>query len=185
MQVTDIGLGVLEIVPRRFGDARGFFAETWQQQRFRDAGIAWDWVQDNQSLSAAPFVLRGLHFQKAPHAQAKLIRVLRGAIFDVAVDIRPGSESYGRWVSRILSAEAFNQLYVPEGFAHGFLTLAPGVEVLYKVSSPYAPESERGVAWNDPALAIAWPLPRGVSPVLSAKDAAASALAVLGSELQF
>jgi dTDP-4-dehydrorhamnose 3,5-epimerase len=185
MQITDIGLGVLEILPRRLADARGFFAETWQRQRFADAGITQDWVQDNQSRSGQAYVLRGLHFQKAPHVQAKLVRVLRGSVFDVAVDIRPGSESFGRWVSCVLSAEAFNQLYVPEGFAHGFLTLEPGAEVLYKVSAPYAPESERAIAWDDPALAIAWPLPQGCSPTLSAKDAAAPPLAALQSKLQF
>lgn len=185
MEVQNIGLGVLEILPHRFGDARGFFAETWQKARFAEAGIAHDWVQDNQSRSAEAFVLRGLHFQKAPHVQAKLIRVLQGSIFDVAVDVRPGSESFGRWVSCILSAAAFNQVCIPEGFAHGFLTLEPGVEVLYKVSSPYAPASERGVAWNDPALAISWPLPPGQAPVLSAKDAAAPPLSALNSELRF
>jgi dTDP-4-dehydrorhamnose 3,5-epimerase len=185
MLVRDIGLSVLEIVPRRFGDARGYFAETWQRDRFLQAGIAQDWVQDNHSLSAEAFVLRGLHFQKAPHVQAKLIRVLRGSVFDVAVDVRPESESFGRWVSCVLSADAFNQLCIPQGFAHGFLTLEPGVEVLYKVSSPYAPESERSVAWDDPTLAIAWPLPPGVAPILSAKDAVALPLAAMRPELCF
>lgn len=185
MQVTDIGLGVLEITPKRLGDARGFFAETWQRKRFADAGVACDWVQDNQSLSAEAYVLRGLHFQKTPHAQAKLIRVLRGSIFDVAVDLRPWSKTFGGWVSCTLSAEAFNQLYIPEGFAHGFLTLEPSVEVLYKVSSPYAPECERAIAWNDPSLAIAWPLPPGQEPMQSARDAAAAPLSKMRSELQF
>ena len=137
MRVNDLGLGgVLEIIPRKFGDARGFFSETWQRQRFADAGATIDWMQDNQSFSAEPGTLRGLHFQVAPFAQDKLIRVLRGSIFDVAVDIRSGSPTYGKWVSKILSAETFNQLLIPKGFAHGFLTLEPDVEVLYKVSAP-------------------------------------------------
>jgi dTDP-4-dehydrorhamnose 3,5-epimerase len=185
MQVRELGLGVVEIVPKRFGDARGFFAETWQRQRFRDLGLDHDWVQDNQSLSAEPHVLRGLHFQRAPVAQAKLVRVLRGSLFDVAVDIRPKSPSFGRWVSCVLSADAFNQLYVPEGFAHGFLTLEPDTEVLYKVSAPYAPECERAIAWNDPALAIAWPLREGQQPLLSVKDAAAARLHAMTSDLVF
>jgi dTDP-4-dehydrorhamnose 3,5-epimerase len=184
-ELREAGLGVLEIIPKRFGDNRGFFAETWQRERFRGLGIDVDWMQDNQSLSAEAHVLRGLHFQLAPHAQAKLIRVLRGSVFDVAVDIRPGSASFGRWVARILSAEAFNQLFVPVGFAHGFLTLTPGTEVLYKVSAPYAPECERGIAWNDPAIAIDWPLPAGVQAVLSAKDAAAPTLAAFAGQLAF
>lgn len=185
MQVIDIGMGVLEIVPRKFGDARGFFAETWQRRSFHEAGITQDWMQDNQSLSAEPYVLRGLHFQLAPHAQDKLLRVLRGSIFDVAVDIRPGSPSFGKWVSRVLSAEAFNQLLVPKGFAHGFLTLEPDVEVLYKVSAPYAPECDRSIAWNDPALGIQWPVEAGREPLLSAKDAAAPLLSTISPELRF
>lgn len=185
MQVRDIGLGVREIMPQRFGDARGFFAETWQRDRFRAHGIGEDWVQDNQSLSAEDHVLRGLHFQRAPMAQAKLVRVLRGAVFDVAADIRPGSASFGRWVSCVLSADAFNQLYVPAGFAHGFLTLTPGTEVLYKVSAPYAPDCEGAIAWDDPALAIAWPLKDGAKPLLSVKDAAAPTLEAVASDLVF
>ena len=185
MQVTDIGMGVLEIVPKKFGDARGFFAETWQRQRFHDAGITQDWLQDNHSLSTEPQVLRGLHVQLAPHVQDKLVRVLRGSIFDVAVDIRPGSPCFGKWVSRVLSAGAFNQLLVPKGFAHGFLTLEPDVEVLYKVSAPYAPECDRSIAWNDPALTIAWPLEAGRQPLLSAKDAAAPPISAVASELRF
>lgn len=185
MQVTDIGLGVLEVTPRRFGDHRGFFAETWQRERFHAAGITADWVQDNHSLSADRHVLRGLHLQLAPAAQDKLIRVLRGAVFDVAVDVRPGSPGFGRWVSRIVSAAAFNQIFIPRGFAHGFLTLEPNCEVLYKVSAPYAPDCERSIAWNDPALAIAWPLAPGEEPQLSAKDAAAPPLAALSGALAF
>lgn len=181
MELRDLGLGVKEITPRRFGDARGFFAETWQRQRFADAGINVDWVQDNQSLSAEKFILRGLHLQVSPAPQAKLVRVLRGSIYDVAVDVRPRSPSFGKWVSCVLSAEAFNQLYVPVGFAHGFLTLEPGVEVLYKVSAPYAPGCERGIMWNDKDIAIDWPLPPGSSPLLSAKDEVAMSLAAFAA----
>ena len=167
MQVNDLGLGgVLEIIPKKFGDQRGFFSETYQRQRFIDAGIPHDWMQDNQSFSAEKGVLRGLHFQIAPQAQDKLIRVLRGAIFDVAVDIRPGSPTLGKWVSCVLTAEKFNQLLIPKGFAHGFLTLEPNVEVLYKVTAPYAPDCDRGIAWNDPAIGIDWPLEPGQQPVL-------------------
>lgn len=185
MEMTDIGLGVIEITPRKFGDARGFFAETWQKERFHAAGLGVEWVQENHSFSAEPNLLRGLHFQLAPQAQDKLVRVLRGSVFDVAVDVRPGSQSFGRWVSRVLSAAAFNQLYIPKGFAHGFLTLEPEVEVQYKVSAPYAPSCERSVAWNDHALAIAWPLQHGAPPQLSAKDAAAPPLSALSAELAF
>ena len=171
MEVRDIGLGVLEIIPRRIGDSRGFFAETWQRQRFAEYGITTDWLQENQSFSAEQYVLRGLHLQCPPFVQAKLVRVLNGSIFDVAVDVRPGSSSFGKWVACVLSASAFNQLLIPEGFAHGFLTLEPGVEVFYKVSAPYTPDCERCIMWNDPKLAIAWPLEKDVQPVLSGKDA--------------
>jgi dTDP-4-dehydrorhamnose 3,5-epimerase len=186
MQVNDLGLGgVLEIIPRKFGDSRGFFSETYQRQRFVDAGISQDWMQDNQSYSADKGVLRGLHFQVAPAAQDKLIRVLRGSIFDVAVDIRNGSATRGKWVARVLSAQAFNQLLIPKGFAHGFLTLEADVEVLYKVSAPYSPECDRGIAWNDPAIAIDWPLAPGQQPILSGKDAAAPRLADISSAISF
>lgn len=181
MEIRELGLGVKEIIPRRFGDARGFFAETWQRQRFAEAGIDYDWVQENQSLSAERFVLRGLHLQVSPSPQAKLVRVLKGCIYDVAVDVRPRSQGFGKWVSCVLSAEAFNQLYVPVGFAHGFLTLEPGVEVLYKVSASYAPSCERGIIWNDSDVAIDWPLPQGKQPVISEKDAVAMSLAAFAT----
>jgi len=185
MQIRPLALdGVIEIVPRKFGDARGFFSETFSKQGFREAGIDIDWVQDNQSLSAEQGVLRGLHFQVAPFAQDKLIRVLRGSIFDVAVDIRSGSPTYGKWVSCVLSAGSWNQLLVPRGFAHGFLTLEPDVEVFYKVSAPYAPDCDRAIRWDDPALAIDWPL-QGRTPVLSAKDAAAPSLAKIAEQIHF
>lgn len=176
--------GVMEIVPKKFGDARGFFSETYSRSRFAAAGIGQDWVQDNQSFSAEKGVLRGLHFQMAPFAQDKLIRVLRGAIFDAAVDIREGSPSFGRWVSCVLSAAAWNQLLIPKGFAHGFLTLEPATEVLYKVSAAYSPECDRGIRWNDPAIGIAWPL-NGAAPILSAKDSTAPLLAETGGKFSF
>ena len=186
MHVNDLGLGgVLELVPKKHGDDRGFFAETFQRQRFHDAGITQDWMQDNQSYSAEAHVLRGLHFQIAPHAQDKLIRVLRGSLFDVAVDIRNGSPGYGKWVARVLSAEAFNQLLIPKGFAHGFLTLEAHTEVLYKVTAPYAPQCDRSIRWNDPAIGIAWPLAPGQRPILSGKDAAAPLLADIRDQVRF
>lgn len=176
--------GLLEIIPRRFGDDRGFFSETYSRRAFADAGLDIGWVQDNQSYSAEPGVLRGLHFQLAPFAQDKLIRVLRGTIFDVAVDLRKGSPTFGKWESCVLSAKAWNQLLLPKGFAHGFMTLEPDVEVFYKVSAPYSPEHDRGIRWNDPALGIDWPL-HGRQPTLSVKDAAAPLLAEIASEIRF
>lgn len=177
MELRKLALdGVVEIVTQKSSDGRGFFSETYSRAGFAKAGIGIDWVQDNQSFSAARHVLRGLHFQVAPFAQDKLIRVLRGAIFDVAVDIRPNSATYGKWVSCILSSATWNQLLVPKGFAHGFLTLEPATEVFYKVSAPYAPQHERAIRWSDPALAIDWPLAGG-EPVLSAKDAQAPLMA--------
>jgi dTDP-4-dehydrorhamnose 3,5-epimerase len=161
--------GVLLVEPRRFGDARGFFSETWSRQGFAEIGIDHDFVQDNHSLSREVGVVRGLHFQVPPAAQGKLVRVVRGAILDVAVDLRLGSPSYGQHVTAELSAENWRQLWVPPGFAHGFCTLLPDTEVVYKVTSPYAPESDKGLAWDDPALGIAWPVAAGEA-VLSDKD---------------
>lgn len=172
LDIPDVKL----ITPRRFGDNRGFFSETWNRAAFAEAGIEADFVQDNHSLSATVGTLRGLHFQIPPFAQAKLVRVSRGAIFDVAVDIRTSSPTYGKWVGAELSAENWAQMYVPKGFAHGFVTLLPDTEVQYKVDAPYAPEHDRGIAWNDPAIAVDWPL-EGRAPVLSGKDAALPALA--------
>ena len=176
--------GVLEFIPRRFGDDRGFFSETYSKQSFAKAGFDIDWVQDNHSRSEEKGVLRGLHFQLAPFAQDKLIRVLRGAIFDVAVDLRKGSPTFGKWTSRILSAAEWNQLLIPKGFAHGFLTLEPGVEVAYKVSAPYSPEHDRSIRWDDPAIGVAWPL-AGQQPILSPKDRDAPLLADLAGQLSF
>lgn len=157
------------IRPRRFADARGWFSETYNASTLLAMGIDETFVQDNHSLSRKRRTIRGLHCQLAPNAQAKLVRCLRGAIYDVAVDVRRGSPSFGRWVGATLSAEGGEQLYVPVGFAHGFLTLTDDVEVHYKCSAFYAPESETGIAWNDPGVGIAWPLDGG-APLLSEKD---------------
>ncbi len=167
--------GVMVIRPKRHGDDRGFFSEVWNRERFSEAGLRHDWVQDNHSRSAQPFTLRGLHYQAPPMAQAKLVRCIRGRIWDVAVDVRPGSPSYGQHVGLELSADNFTQLLVPRGFLHGFLTLEPDTEVLYKVDAPYSREHDGAVAWDDPELALPWPV-QG-PPVLSAKDAAAPKLA--------
>jgi dTDP-4-dehydrorhamnose 3,5-epimerase len=176
--------GPVEITPARFRDDRGYFAETFSLARYRDAGIAETaWIQDNQSLSFGKFTLRGLHFQLYPAAQAKLVRVVRGSIFDVAVDIRPDSPTYRRWIGVTLTADKGNQLYVPAGFAHGFLTLEEQSEVAYKVSAYYSKEHDRSVAWNDPRFGIEWPLGHDGVPILSAKDAAAPGLEPLEKEL--
>lgn len=168
--VTPLALPeVLLITPRRHGDARGWFSETWSRRTLSALGIDAHFVQDNQAFSARSGTIRGLHFQTAPHAQAKLVRVLAGAILDVAVDIRPGSPTRGRWVSAQLTAEGGEQLFVPRGFAHGYCTLCDNVMLAYKVDSDYAPQSEGGVVWNDPDLAIAWPVDAD-DAVLSDKD---------------
>lgn len=161
---------VLLIEPKVFGDARGFFYESFNQASFRAAtGLDVNFVQDNHSMSACG-VLRGLHYQLAPRAQGKLVRVVQGAVFDVAVDIRPGSSTFGRWVGEVLSAENKRQFWIPPGLAHGFVTLSETAEFLYKTTDYYAPEQERCIHWNDPALGIAWPLEG--EPLVSAKDAA-------------
>jgi dTDP-4-dehydrorhamnose 3,5-epimerase len=166
---------LVELTPRRFGDERGFFSEVWNHARFAEAGIPTQFVQDNVSLSRSKGVLRGLHFQTPPAAQAKLVRVSRGSIFDVGVDIRRSSPTFGRWAGVVLSAEKWNQLYVPEGFAHGFVTLEDDTEVTYKVSAAYCPEHDRSIRFDDPAIGIDWPLDG--EPVLSDKDAKAPLLA--------
>lgn len=160
---------VLLLTPPRFSDDRGFFSETYAAPKLAAAGIGLAFVQDNQSYSAAAGTIRGLHCQVAPFVQGKLVRVLRGAIWDVAVDARPGSATYGKWAAAELSAENFRQLWVPPGFLHGFCTLSDETEVFYKVTALYDKPSERGVIWNDPTLALPWPLPTS-GPVLSAKD---------------
>lgn len=167
VEATEIP-GVLHVRPRVFGDARGFFLETYQAERYREAGIACAFVQDNLSRSA-PGILRGLHLQH-PFAQDKLVYVLEGAVYDVAVDVRVGSPTFGRHVGRVLSAEHKNQLFVPKGFAHGFAVISEGPATFaYKCSDRYAPEHELSVRWDDPALGIAWPL--AAPPTLSEKDA--------------
>ncbi|MDC1399629.1 dTDP-4-dehydrorhamnose 3,5-epimerase [Yoonia sp.] len=171
--------GVLLITPRRFGDHRGYFAETWNAKAFANIGIASDFVQDNHSLSAELGTVRGLHFQAPPHAQAKLVRCGRGAIFDVAVDIRRGSPTYGKWIGYELSAKNGAQLFVPAGLAHGFATLERDSEIVYKCSDYYAPDSEGAVRWDDPAIGIDWPL--SGKAILSGKDAEAPILAELQS----
>jgi dTDP-4-dehydrorhamnose 3,5-epimerase len=159
---------ILLITPKRHGDARGWFAETWSARQLSAAGVDTNFVQDNQAFNARKGTLRGLHFQKAPHAQGKLVRVVKGAIFDVAVDVRAGSPTYGQWAGATLTADAGEQLWVPRGFAHGYVTLTDDTELFYKVDGDYAPQLEGGVIWNDPDLAIAWPLDG--EPVLSEKD---------------
>ena len=151
--------GLILAEPKKFGDHRGFFSETWSRKAFADAGLDLDFVQDNQSLSAPVGTLRGLHFQSPPFSQDKLVRVTRGRILDVAVDIRASSPTFGKHVAVELSAENWKQLLVPVGFAHGFVTLEPDTEVLYKVTAPYAPENDHGLAFDDPALGIDWRLP--------------------------
>lgn len=158
------------IEPVRFGDARGWFTEVYNRAIFVAKGIDTVFVQDNHSLSQHRYTLRGLHFQTAPHGQAKLVRCTRGRIFDVAVDLRVGSPSYGEWTGTELSADNGRQLFVPVGFAHGFLTLEPACEVMYKCSDLYAPACDGGIRWDDPAIGIAWPIPAGTRPELSAKD---------------
>jgi dTDP-4-dehydrorhamnose 3,5-epimerase len=160
---------VLIITPARHGDARGFLSETYNKQRFAAHGIGIDFVQDNHSFSAAQGTVRGLHFQTPPFAQAKLVRVLRGAIYDVAVDLRASSPTFGRSVGVVLSAEDWNQLLIPVGFAHGFCTLTPDTDILYKVSQHYSPEHDKGVLWNDPDLGIDWPVEEDAA-ILSEKD---------------
>ncbi len=170
MKVEALAIPDVKLVtPEKFGDARGFFSETWQQERFAAAGIHGPFIQDNHALSTQRGVLRGLHLQVPPSAQGKLVRVVRGAIWDVAVDVRHGSPTFGQWVAAELSAENWQQLWVPVGFLHGYCTLTEVTEVIYKVSGPYDRAAERGVIWNDPDLALPWPVPPG-GPLLSEKD---------------
>ena len=174
MQVEQTALpGVLILTPQRFGDARGFFSESWNKARMAEHGIGHEFVQDNHSLSATPGTIRGLHFQSPPHAQDKLVRCGRGALYDVAVDIRKGSPSYGTWFGIELSAENGKQLLVPKGFLHGFITRVAETEIIYKCTDYYAPECDGAVAWD--SCGIDWGFEG--TPLLSEKDAAAPALA--------
>ena len=170
--------GVLILTPRRFGDARGWFEETWSAAALADAGFTRPFVQDNHAMSGRRGVVRGLHFQAPPRAQDKLLRCARGAILDVAVDIRRGSPTYGRSVAVELSEDNGRQLLVPRGFAHGYLTLSERADVLYKVTDTYAPETEGGLLWSDPALGIDWPVGLEEATV-NARDAAWPTLAAL------
>ena len=178
MQIEELGIpGVKLIAPAVFRDARGSFSETWNRARLAAHGIDLDFVQDNHSVSVAPGTLRGLHFQSPPHAQDKLVRCVKGRIWDVAVDIRKGSPSYGKWVGAELSPENGQQMLVPKGFLHGFVTLAPDTEVLYKCTDNYAPDCDRSVLWS--SVGIDWRFEG--APVLSAKDAAATPFAAFDS----
>jgi dTDP-4-dehydrorhamnose 3,5-epimerase len=172
------------IRPKRFGDERGWFSEVFQAQRYAELGVSVAFVQDNHSYSRDARVLRGLHFQRPPHAQAKLVRCLKGAIWDVAVDIRRGSPTYARWVAAELSAANGLQIFAPVGFAHGFLTLEPDTEVEYKTSDFYAPDCEGGLIWNDPGLGLPWPLAGG-EPILSPKDTELPQLAGFASPFDY
>lgn len=176
MQVVQTKLpGVVVVIPQRFGDARGWFSETWSAARMAQAGLDLNFVQDNQSMSAEAGTLRGLHYQRPPHAQDKLVRCTKGAIFDVAVDVRKGSASYGQWVGVDLTAENGHQLLIPKGFLHGFVTRLPNTEVQYKCTDVYAPDCDGGIRWDDPSIGIDWGLT--AAPILSDKDRAAPLLA--------
>ncbi|MEP2827785.1 MULTISPECIES: dTDP-4-dehydrorhamnose 3,5-epimerase [Alphaproteobacteria] len=184
MEITETKLsGVKLLKPRRFGDHRGFFAETYSRRVYTEMGVDDEFIQDNHSLSAAVGTVRGLHFQAPPHAQAKLVRCGRGAVFDMAVDIRRGSPTYGQWAGYELSAENGAQLYIPVGFAHGFATLVPDSEIIYKCSDYYAPETEGALLWDDPDIGIEWPVTG--EAVLSEKDAIAPLLADFNSPFTF
>ncbi|KHQ50150.1 dTDP-4-dehydrorhamnose 3,5-epimerase [Mameliella alba] len=176
MNIEETSLpGVRILTPRRFGDARGFFSESWNRKRMAEHGIEIDFVQDNHSLSAEPGTVRGLHFQAPPHAQDKLVRCGHGRLFDVAVDVRVGSPTYGAWIGVELSAENGRQLLVPRGFLHGFVTREPDTEIIYKCSDYYAPGTEGAVRFDDPGIGIDWGIDSAAA-VLSEKDAAAPAL---------
>lgn len=164
-------MSLVVVNTRRFEDKRGWFTESWNKQRFEGEGVCVDFVQDNHSYSRPAGTIRGLHFQRRPHAQAKLVRCLKGRIYDVAVDLRRDSPSFGKWAGVELSEELGNQLFIPAGYAHGFLALEPDCEVAYKVDNYYAPNADAGIAWNDPDIGIDWPI-NGLEPVLSEKDAA-------------
>ena len=185
MQVEHLSLtGAMVLTPARHGDDRGYFSETWNRRRLAEAGLDVDFVQDNESLSPATGTLRGLHCQAPPFAQAKLVRVTRGAILDVAVDVRRGSPSFGRWVSAEISAENGAQILVPRGFLHGFVTRAPDTQVVYKVDNPYDAASDMGVLWNDADLGIDW----GIAPeavILSEKDRGLPAFRAWQSPFEF
>jgi dTDP-4-dehydrorhamnose 3,5-epimerase len=175
MQIEQTALeGVVILTPQRHGDARGFFSESWNRARMAAAGLHFDFVQDNHSVSATVGTLRGLHYQSPPHAQAKLVRCGRGALWDVAVDFRAGSSTFGQWIGVDLTSENGRQLLIPAGFLHGFVTRAPDTEIIYKCTDYYAPDCDGAVAWDDPDIGIDWGVDK---PVLSDKDAKAPKLA--------
>ena len=170
MKIESLAIADVKLItPKKFGDDRGFFSETWNERALIDAGIYAHFVQDNHAFSAVKGTLRGLHFQLPPMAQDKLVRVTRGAVLDVAVDLRRSSPTFGRHVSAVLSDRNWSQLWVPKGFAHGYCTLEPDTEVIYKVTEYYSPAHDRGIQWNDPALAVDWPVTK-VTAQLSDKD---------------
>jgi len=174
MRVESLGLPEVKLIqPRRIADERGFFSETWNRADFEAAGLDLDFCQENHSLSKSTGTIRGLHFQRPPFAQDKLVRVVRGRIWDVAVDLRSASPTFRQWVAAELSAEAWTQMLIPKGFAHGFCTLVPDTEVLYLTTAPYSPDHDTVISWNDPDLAIAWPT---ADPVLSERDRSARPL---------
>jgi dTDP-4-dehydrorhamnose 3,5-epimerase len=180
MEVVSLAIPDVKVIrPKKFGDHRGFFSETYSKRAFEAAGLHLDFVQDNQSLSAEVGTIRGLHFQTPPFAQDKLLRVVRGAVFDVAVDLRRDSPTFGKHVSAVISAAEWNQILVPVGFAHGFCTLEPDTEVIYKVTNYYAPANDKGLLWNDPDLGIEWP-EAARDPKLSDKDKVQPRLKDLG-----
>ena len=173
MQIEQLEIPeVLLITPAKFGDSRGFFSETWNAGKLAGQGFTEHFVQDNHSFSAEVGTIRGLHCQLAPSVQGKLVRVVKGAIWDVAVDVRQGSPTFGKWVAAEITEENWKQIWVPGGFLHGFCTLLPDTEVIYKVTSGYDKEAERAVIWNDPTLALPWPVAPG-GAALSDKDKAA------------
>lgn len=160
--------GVFEITPRDIADERGFFMRTYDMAEFTGAGLHREWLQENHSRSVRKGIIRGLHFQREPFAETKLVRCIRGMVYDVAVDLRAGSATFGKWTGIILSEENRKMIYIPRGFAHGFCTLSEISEVVYKVDNVYSPDNERGILWNDPYLSIAWPLEG--EPLISDKD---------------
>lgn len=167
--------GAFEITPEKIGDDRGFFSAVFNREAFQECGITPDWIQDNHSFAARKNVLKGLHFQRPPYAQDKLVRVLRGSVLDVIVDIRPDSPNYAQWTTLVVSADRWNQVLVPKGFAHGMLTLEADTEVLIKVSERYAPDHDGVIRFDDPAIGIDWQL-NGATPILSEKDRLAKRL---------
>jgi dTDP-4-dehydrorhamnose 3,5-epimerase len=181
MKITPLSIPeVMILEPERFSDQRGFFSETYNRRALADRGIKLKFVQDSHSLSRPKGTIRGLHYQSPPFAQDKLVRVVRGSIFDVAVDLRQGSPSYGTHVAAVISAEAWNQILVPIGFAHGFCTLEADTEIVYKVTNYYSPEHDRGILWSDADLGIEWPVPYETA-VLSPKDRALPRLSAIVS----